>query len=220
MSSIEGNGSVAKPKSWGHWNWDPGAFGIVLCVIALACFIIGQAMTGDYYYLEAKGKSVSNGDTVDIKVPGDNKPVGVFLKQYLGSNKEARAKIFYKTSSYVEFEWLPQDGSQPFSAAAEFWFEKGRDSQGYRWKEAKRTLRAPFLVEKSGNYKINIKIEGDQSPAKLWVYVDDTYISNNFNDWGWWILLFGGGFTILTPYRRIKGFGLHKTKLDVDEEDD
>lgn len=216
MSSIEGNDAVAKPKSWGHWNWDPGVFGIVLCAIALVCFIVAVGMSSEKVYL-AKSLIVSNGDTIDIKVPDDNKPVVVFLRQNFTGMAGNR---IYKTSSYIEFEWLPQDGSQPFSVADEFWFEKGVDRYGYRWAESKRRLSAPFLVEKAGNYKINIKIEGDQSPVKIWVYIDGRSVAEVLSSWGCWIIFFGACFTFLTPYRRIKGFGLHKTKLDIDEEDD
>ncbi|MDA9976113.1 hypothetical protein N9F34_04790 [Alphaproteobacteria bacterium] len=217
MSSIEENGATARPKSWGHWDWDPGVFGIALCTLALVCFIAGIGTDQSNNYL-VDDKKVSNGATINVSVPEDRKPVVVYLKQY--NSNYSRGQRSYKTSSYVEFEWLPQDGSQPFSVAAEFWYEKGVDREGYRWREASSQLRAPFLVQKAGDYKINIKVEGDQSPLKLWVYTDESSMSETFTDWGWWIVFFGAGFTILTPYRRIKGFGLHKTKLDVDEEDD
>lgn len=198
------------PNPWGRWNFDVGVLGIVLCTLSLFCFSFGIITKEKIVSPMLPWTNIANGETSKIfSIPEDNTVATINLKQYFKRGGQ---------ESFVVLEWLPQDGSPPFSVGKELWFATGVDREGYRWKEERSWMKARFLVEKAGNYQIRLTVEGDKLPTKIRVYSRDIR-SDVYESWGWWILFFGAVITVLTPSVRWPAFGLHETKVDDDQEE-
>ncbi len=78
-----------------------------------------------------------------------------------------RANLPLQSWSFIEGQILDANQEYLFSFGKELWFEEGRDSQGYYWKQKDTQYSLDITLPQTGLHHVQFLIDSEQAPSNV-----------------------------------------------------